>query len=213
MNWAKKEIEDRIHCASSIRGFIQSPRAERSHTDYVSSTVFRVSRPSIHSTSIVLISASECKTDNVQRFTPVFERFVGDAAITVRNIAPQEGFVDFWIDVDWESPLDVTVDLVIFDPPNQMVVVDSDQNQEVFAVNVSPQNKATASVKPSTRRKKSGNRLSGCPCRFRVKPAALPQSKRGSFTAENSRRRHAPGAAVEGHEPPPKCISFVVGPV
>ena len=139
------------------QGIYSKPSSGTFDTDYVSSTVFRVSWPSIHSTSIVLISASECKTDNVQRFTPVFERFVGDAAITVRNIAPQEGFVDFWIYVDWESPLDVTVDLVIFDPPNQMVVVDSDQNQEVFQVNVSPQNKATASVKPSTRRKKSGN--------------------------------------------------------
>ncbi len=139
------------------QGIYSKPSSGTLATDYVSVTVLRIIWPPIHSTSIVLISASECQTDNVQRFTPIFERFIGDAAITVRNIAPQEGFVDFWIYVDWESPLDVAVDLVVLDPPNQMVVVDSDQNQEVFQVNVSPQNKATASVKPNTKRKKSDN--------------------------------------------------------
>ena len=47
---------------------------------------------------------------------------------------------------------------------------------------------------------------------FGSKPAALPQSKRGSFTPKAvapSRAR----ATVEGYEPPPKRISFVVGPV
>jgi hypothetical protein len=88
-----------------------------------------------------LISASECRTDN-------FERFIGDAAITVQNIAPQEGFVDFWIYVNFEKPVDVAVDLVVLDPPNQMVVVDRDfQNQKVYQV------EAVASVKPKPKRK------------------------------------------------------------
>jgi hypothetical protein len=127
------------------QGIHSKPSGGLLASDYVNWTVLRISWPPIHSTSIVLISASECSTDNIQRFTPIFERFVGDAAITVRNIAPQEGLVDFWIYVDWENPLDVAVDLVVLDPPNLMVVVDSDlQNQEVFQVDVSPQNKATA---------------------------------------------------------------------
>jgi hypothetical protein len=64
--------------------------------------------------------------------------------------------VDFWIYVDWEKPLDVAVDLVVLDPPNLMVVVDSDlQNQQVFQVDVRPKNKqAKASVKPKSKRKR-----------------------------------------------------------
>jgi hypothetical protein len=125
------------------QGIHSKPSSGPLASDYVNWTVLRVSWPPIHSTSIVLISASECRTDNIPRFTPIFERSVGDAAITVRNIAPQEGLVDFWIYVDWENPLDVAVDLVVLDPPNLMVVVDSDlQNQEVYQVDVRPQNQA-----------------------------------------------------------------------
>jgi hypothetical protein len=76
--------------------------------------------------------------------------------ITVRNVSPQEGFVDFWIYVDWEHPLNVAVDLVVLDPPNLMVVVDGDlQNHEVFQVDVSPPHRrAKASVKPKRKRKR-----------------------------------------------------------
>ncbi len=124
-------------------------------TDYVNWTILRVVLDSISSASIVLISASQCNidTDTTQVFTPVIKRLVGNAPITVRNIAPQDGFVDFWIYVDWEEPLDVAVDIVVLDPPTWMVVVDSDfQNQEVYQVNTGPQSKApVASVKPSTK--------------------------------------------------------------
>jgi len=122
------------------RGIHSTPSGGIGATDYVSATVLRVTWPPIHSNSIVLISASECQSDDVQRFTPSFARFVGDASITVRNISPQEGFVDFWIYVDWEEPLPVMVDIVVLDPPEFMVVVDSDfQNQEIFQVDTSPQ--------------------------------------------------------------------------
>ena len=112
-------------------------------TDYVSWTVLRVTWPPIQSNSIVLISASEFIPDDVPRFTPVFKHHVGSAPITVRNIAPQDGFVEFWIYVDWESDLPLAVDIVVLDPPELMVVVDSDlQNQEVFQVDVRPQHMA-----------------------------------------------------------------------
>jgi hypothetical protein len=99
------------------RGIHSKTSGDFLSTDYVNWTVLRITWPPIHSNSIVLISASECRTDDVQRFTPFFERYVGDAAITVRNISPQDGFVDFWIYVDWEHPLNVAVDLVVLDPP------------------------------------------------------------------------------------------------
>ena len=58
--------------------------------------------------------------------------------------------------MDWEHPLNVAVDLVVLDPPNLMVVVDADlQNQEVFQVDVGPQHKrARASVKPKRKRRR-----------------------------------------------------------
>jgi len=61
----------------------------------------------------------------------------------VRNIAPQEGFVEFWIYVEWKDPLDVAVDIVVLDPPALMVLVDADmQNQETFQLDTSPQDAA-----------------------------------------------------------------------
>jgi hypothetical protein len=120
-------------------------------TDYATRTGFRIILDSIHSNSIVLISASECAPDqyNAQRITPVFNRWVGDAAIAVQNIAPQEGFVDFLIYVDSVNPLDVMVDVVVLDHPKNMVVVDPGlQNQNVFQVDVRPQ--VVASVKSGT---------------------------------------------------------------
>jgi hypothetical protein len=131
-------------------------------TDYVNWTVLRVTSDSISSNSIVLVSASQCSidADTTRVFTPVIERFVGHAPITVRNIAPQDGFVEFWIYVDWEKPVDIAVDLVVLDPPTWMVVVDSDfQNQETYQVDTRPQNKqAVASAKPSTKIKPSTKR-------------------------------------------------------
>ncbi len=144
------------------QGIHSKPSGDPPATDYVNWTILRVVLDSISSTSIVLISASQCSidTDTTQVFTPVIKRFVGSAPITVRNIAPQDGFVDFWIYVDWEEPLDVAVDVVVLDPPTWMVVVDNDfQNQEVYQVDTRPQNKrAAASVKPSTKVKQSTKR-------------------------------------------------------
>jgi hypothetical protein len=128
-------------------GINTNPPGDVTSSDYATPTVLRVTWPVIHSTSIVLISASEARSDDVPRFTPVIERFVGAAPITVRNIAPQEGFVDFWIYVEWKDPLDVAVDIVVLDPPMLMVLVDPDmQNQETFQVDTRPQDAAAKFV-------------------------------------------------------------------
>jgi hypothetical protein len=128
-------------------GIHTNPPGDAFSTDYTSPTILRVTWPVIHSTSIVLISASEVRSDDVPRFIPLIERFIGDAPITVRNIAPQEGFVDFWIYAEWKDPLDVSVDIVVLDPPAVMVLVDADmQNQETFQVDASPQDAAESFV-------------------------------------------------------------------
>lgn len=165
------------------KGIHSKPSGGLLSTDYVNWTILRVTWPPIHSSSIVLISASECFfDDDVQRFTPVIDRKIGDASITVRNIAPQEGFVDFWIYVDWENPINVMVDLVVFDPPVLEVVVDGN-SQQVFQVNVSPQNMAEAFLTASLSKEQQkqyrrllveGNRELG-----QIKASVKPSAKRG----------------------------------
>jgi len=55
------------------RGIHSKTSGDFLSTDYVNWTVLRITWPPIHSNSIVLISASECRTDDVQRFTPFFD--------------------------------------------------------------------------------------------------------------------------------------------
>jgi hypothetical protein len=162
-------------------------------TDYANVTVLRATWPPIHSTSIVLISASEVRTDDVQRFTPVFERFIGDAPITVRNIAPNEGYVDFWIFVDWDEPLDIAVDIVVLDPPALMVVVDRDmQNQETFQVDVRPNSAAGeflgAQLSKAQQAKYQRLLVGEYGTLGHVKTSVKPSAKRKQISA--SKRRH-----------------------
>jgi hypothetical protein len=57
----------------------------------------------------------------MQADTPIIDRFLGDASISISNIAPEEGVVSFYITVDWKTPIDVAIDFVIVDPPANMV--------------------------------------------------------------------------------------------
>jgi hypothetical protein len=41
---------------------------------------------------------------------------VGDARMSVYNVAPAEDYVVVWVDVDWDTPLRVFVDLLTVDP-------------------------------------------------------------------------------------------------
>lgn len=71
--------------------------------------------------SVVYISASEGEIfQNV--FDPknaIFHR-LGDAVICVKNINPHGangGGVEFYLEVNWRSPLDVVLDITVLDPP------------------------------------------------------------------------------------------------
>jgi hypothetical protein len=84
-------------------------------------TELQLTWPPIHRDSTVLISASEYRQDGVDNGVPVIDRFIGDAPITINNISPVEGQVNFCINVDFGSPLNIAVDFVVFDPPQFMV--------------------------------------------------------------------------------------------
>jgi hypothetical protein len=89
--------------------------------DYIGATKLTLTWLPIHRNSIVLISASEYRQIGVQGDTPVIDRFLGDAPISINNIAPEEGVVNFYITIDYKTPIDVAADFVIIDPPANMV--------------------------------------------------------------------------------------------
>ena len=101
----------------------------------------RLTNPEIHAGSVVHIAASEVNIGSV--FVPaggltidvagnptggeepppgrsiqtLGTRFVGSADVFVKNVSPQEGFVEFVLSVDWSSPLNVVTDITISEPP------------------------------------------------------------------------------------------------
>ena len=70
--------------------------------------------------SVVHIAISEASYDpgNPPAFTPppVF-RWLGEARMTVHNVSPHDGGVEFSYTIDWEHPLNIAVDITVFDPP------------------------------------------------------------------------------------------------
>jgi hypothetical protein len=83
--------------------------------------------PDIHAGSVIHISASEATAldtaeiffqHGTQTFVPVF----GAASITVQNISPRDGAVDFNVFIDWPDPLNIVTDITILDPPAEIII-------------------------------------------------------------------------------------------
>ncbi|WP_193044710.1 hypothetical protein [Mycolicibacterium baixiangningiae] len=82
--------------------------------------------------SVVHISACEAgfPENNLFGAEGAF-RFRGAAPIYVKNVHPHgpnpgdtiTGGVEFYLDIDWDSPLDVATDITVLDPPEDKVVV------------------------------------------------------------------------------------------
>jgi hypothetical protein len=88
--------------------------------NYTADRILTVYWPLITAKSIVLVSASECRPYDysVPSFTSrVPPRYVGDAPIVIKNVAPQDGLVQVVINVAWDHPLEVITDLVVIDAP------------------------------------------------------------------------------------------------
>ena len=86
--------------------------------------IFRLTNPNITANSVVHVAVTEATDLASGTLTPVYGRFIGDANITVHNIAPADGHVDFVVTVDFSSPLNVVMDISIFDPvPIQNTVI------------------------------------------------------------------------------------------
>jgi hypothetical protein len=73
--------------------------------------------------SVVHISATEATPlDPPVLSGQNFGGFIGDASITVQNVSPGDGVVDFVVFVDFFAPLNVVTDITILDPPKQIVI-------------------------------------------------------------------------------------------
>ncbi|HEY7581647.1 MAG TPA: hypothetical protein VH855_28960 [Acetobacteraceae bacterium] len=80
----------------------------------------------ITANSVVHVSACEAKFFDAEN--PL--RWRGDAPISVKNVRPHgpnpgdtnTGGVEFFLVVEWGSPLDVAVDITVIDTPEQVVL-------------------------------------------------------------------------------------------
>ena len=66
-----------------------------------------ISIPDMHSNSNVMVAISEFSSNSR------VDRFMGAAKMRVYNICPYEGGVKVWIEVDWSSPINVVLDLLV----------------------------------------------------------------------------------------------------
>ena len=79
--------------------------------------------PPITKKSVVLMSASEAvTTPGVFGVEEQTNFNLGDADVSVTNISPHEGGVEFILHVNWPGPLDVMVDLTVLGPREQFFV-------------------------------------------------------------------------------------------
>lgn len=69
--------------------------------------VLHINRPNIHPQSKVFASICELTRDDAHR------PFIGSARMTIHNVAPQEGSVDIWAQIDWDHDLLFTINLLV----------------------------------------------------------------------------------------------------
>jgi hypothetical protein len=74
--------------------------------------------------SVVHISISEAR---LEFHTPTFThpatdlvRWLGDARMTVHNISPHDDGVTFSYTIDWSQPLNIEIDITVFEPVTEV---------------------------------------------------------------------------------------------
>lgn len=86
-----------------------------------------VERDAINSGSVVHVAICEGRQEElVGDVLDSIDRFRGAAPMFVKNVHPHNdngGGVEFYIEIDWGSPLTVVTDITVLDPPEQGFVV------------------------------------------------------------------------------------------
>ena len=81
--------------------------------------------PPITADSVVLISAGEANDAVFQPTTftgrPYLSFRLGDADVFVTNVSPHQGGVEFILHVNWYTPLNIIVDIVVLEPALQFI--------------------------------------------------------------------------------------------
>lgn len=77
--------------------------------------------PPITQKSVVLLSAAEATDMTPGLFGPelAWSFSLGAADVSISNISPHEGGVEFILHVDWNEPLNIVVDITVLDPYEQ----------------------------------------------------------------------------------------------
>jgi len=80
--------------------------------------------PPIEANSVVIVTASEYILRPGERFPDQDnQRFIGEANVTVSNVAPHgppwdaNNGVTFVLNVDWPNPIQIATDITVLDPP------------------------------------------------------------------------------------------------
>lgn len=78
--------------------------------------------PTIKHTSVVHIAVSEAH-NFAESFEPTRRilSLFGAASITLQNVSVRDGAVDFYVYVDWHSPLHLMCDITVLDPPVEFI--------------------------------------------------------------------------------------------
>jgi hypothetical protein len=93
--------------------------------DRIGRSLEHFNSPVITSSSVVHVSASEATTHSPSLFGGSWQSwasFIGAASITVQNVSVRNGGVDFYVVVDWRSPLHLSLDITVLDPPAAFVI-------------------------------------------------------------------------------------------
>jgi hypothetical protein len=82
--------------------------------------------PRITQQSIVLISATEATDLSESAFgsdPSAFSYVLGAADVYTTNVSPRNGGVDYILHVDWPTGLNIAVDICVFDPADEFLIV------------------------------------------------------------------------------------------
>lgn len=90
------------------------------------------SRSPFTKNSVVYISITEARfaPDPGSFIIPPIDRWAGAAAMTIHNVSPYDGGVEFTYTIDYDNPLDFAVDITIMGEP--AVVWDGDGNNSIM---------------------------------------------------------------------------------
>ncbi len=110
---ARQSLPATLTAQSAQGGLVQPQLSAGSYSTYClyrfsgSHVIVRCNDSRINANSRAFIALSEYSSNGPT------DRFIGAARMTVHNIRPFNGGLEAWVDVEWGSPLNVRMDILI----------------------------------------------------------------------------------------------------